>query len=200
MSELEEIKKLREMTGAGMMDCKKALEESKGDFERAVEILRKKGAATAAKRAQREAAEGTVALYSHGGRIGAMVEVNCETDFVARNEGFKDFAKEIAMQVAAGSPLYISRDEVPKDIIEKEKEIELEKLKSEGKPKEVLEKIIEGKMEKYFEQVCLLDQPYIKDPNIKIQDLLNEKLASIGEKITISRIARFEITGSSKNC
>lgn len=190
---LEEVKKLRESTGAGMTDCKKALEESKGDFDKAVEYLRKKGAASAAKRADREAKEGIIITYSHGGRIGSMVEVNSETDFVARNEDFQNFAKDIAMQVAAASPLYISREEVPADIIAKEKEIESEKLKNEGKPKEMIEKIVEGKMEKYYEQVCLLDQPFIKDPSIKIRDLLNDKLASIGEKIEIRRFERFEL-------
>lgn len=129
-----------------------------------------------------------------------MVEVNCETDFVARNQDFQEFVREIAMQVAASNPLYISREEVPNDVIEKEKEIELEKIKGENKPKEVVEKIIEGKMEKFYQEICLLDQEYIKDPNLKIKDLLNDKLASIGEKITISKIARFEITGSGKSC
>lgn len=190
---LEDIKKLRESTGAGMTDCKKALEESSGDFDKAIDYLRKKGAASAAKRADREAKEGIIVTYSHGGRIGTIVEVNSETDFVARNEDFQNFAKEIAMQVAATSPLYISRVEVPEDVIKKEKEIESEKLKNEGKPADMIEKILVGKIEKYYEQVCLLDQDYIKDPSMKVRDLLNEKLASIGEKIEIRRFERYEL-------
>lgn len=191
----KDIAKLRESTGAGMMDCKKALEESNGDFDKAVEHLRKKGAAAGAKRADREAKEGIVAVYSHGGRIGAMVEVNSETDFVARNQDFQDFVKDIAMQVAASAPLYISREEVPAEVVEKEKQIELDKAKEEGKPAEIAEKIVAGKMDKYFAQVCLLEQPFIKDQDKTVGDLLNEKLASIGEKIEIRRFARFELGG-----
>lgn len=191
----KDIAKLRESTGAGMMDCKKALEESNGDFDKAVEHLRKKGAAAGAKRADREAKEGIVAVYSHGGRIGAMVEVNSETDFVARNQDFQDFVKDIAMQVAASAPLYISREEVPAEVVEKEKQIELDKAKEEGKPADIAEKIVVGKMDKYFAQVCLLEQPFIKDQDKTVGDLLNEKLASIGEKIEIRRFARFELGG-----
>jgi elongation factor Ts len=191
----QEIAKLRQTTGAGMMDCKKALEENNGDFDKAIEYLRKKGAVAGAKRADREAKEGFVATYSHGGRIGAMVEVNSETDFVARNEDFQSFARDIAMQVAASAPLYISREEVPADVIEKEKQIELDKAKEEGKPAEIAEKIVEGKMDKYFAGVCLLEQPFIKDGDLTVGDLLNEKLASIGEKIEIRRFARFELGG-----
>lgn len=191
----EDITKLRGATGAGMMDCKKALEEAAGDFDKAVEVLRKKGAAGAAKRADREAKEGYVATYSHGGRIAAMVEVNSETDFVARNEDFQNFAKDVAMQVAASAPEYVSREEVPAEVVAKEKEIELEKIEAEGKPAEIAEKIVEGKLNKFYEQVCLLEQPFIKNPDIKVQDLLNEKLASIGEKIEIRRFSRFELGG-----
>jgi elongation factor Ts len=190
---IEDIKKLRESCGAGMADCKNALEDSNGDFDKAIEYLRKKGAASAAKRADREAKEGYIATYTHGGRIASMVEVNSETDFVAKNEDFQKFVMEIAMQVAASNPLYVSREDVPGDVIAKEKEIEAEKLKAEGKPAEMIEKILEGKIEKYFEQVVLLEQPYIKDPELKVQDLLNEKLASIGEKIQIRRFCRFEL-------
>lgn len=189
----QEVAKLRALTNAGMMDCKKALEESGGDFEKAVEYLRKKGAATSAKRADKEAKEGFIATYSHGGRIAAIVEVDCETDFVARNKDFQEFVREIAMQVAASAPQYISRDDVPKDVVEKEKEIELEKIKDQKKPKEVQEKIIEGKLEKFYGQVCLLDQPYIKTPGIKVADFVNEKVASIGEKIEIRRFERLEV-------
>jgi elongation factor Ts len=190
---IEDIKKLRESCGAGMADCKKALEESNGDFDKAIEYLRKKGAASAAKRADREAKEGYIAVYTHGGRIASMVEVNSETDFVSKNEDFRKFVMEIAMQVAASAPLYVSREEVPAEVIAKEKEIEGEKLKAEGKPAEMIEKILEGKMEKYYEQVVLLEQPYIKDPELKVVDLLNEKLASIGEKIQIRRFCRYEL-------
>jgi len=190
---IEEIKKLRESTGAGMADCKNALEDSGGDFDKAIEVLRKKGAATSAKRAERDAKEGFVAVYSHGGRIGSMVELNCETDFVSRNEDFRAFAMDLAMQVAAQSPDYVSRNEVPKEEIEKERKLELEKAIEEGKPKEIAKKIAEGKIDKYFERVCLLEQPFIKDPSVKVQDLLNEKLASIGEKLEIRRISRFEL-------
>lgn len=189
----EDIQKLRKSTGAGMMDCAKALEESGGDFDAAIEYLRKKGAATAAKRADKEAKEGVIAVYSHGGRIASMVEVNCETDFVARNDDFKEFAREIAMQVAASSPEYLGREDVPKDVIAKEKEIELAKLKEEKKPKEVMDKIVEGKLEKFYAAVCLLEQPFIKDDKVKIKDLLNDKIASIGEKIEIRRFERYEL-------
>lgn len=189
----QEVAKLRALTNAGMMDCKKALEESEGDFDMAVENLRKKGAATSAKRADKVAKEGFIATYSHGGRIAAMVEVNCETDFVARNKDFQEFVREIAMQVAASNPEYVSREDVPKDIIEKEKEIELGKLASQKKPREVIDKIIEGRLEKFYEQICLLDQPYIKNTDIKVADFVNEKVASIGEKIQIRRFERYEV-------
>lgn len=189
----ENISNLRNRTGAGMMDCKKALEESKGNVDKAIDILRKKGAATSAKRADRETKEGVIAVYSHGGRIAAMVEVNSETDFVARNEDFKNFARDIAMQVAASNPAYLSKANVPKDVIEKEKEIEKAKLKDEKKPKGITDKIIEGKLEKFYEQVCLLSQAYIKNPDIKVEDLLNEQVAKIGEKIEIRRFERFEV-------
>ncbi len=190
---LEDIKKLRESTGAGMADCKKALEESGGNYDKAIEYLRKKGAATSAKRADREAKEGFIAVYSHGGRIASMVEVNSETDFVALNKDFQAFAADIAMQVAASMPEYVSREEIPANVIKKEQEIELEKAKAEGKPAEIAKKIVEGKMEKFYASVCLLEQTYIKNPDITVGDLLNEKVASIGEKIQIRRFERFEV-------
>jgi len=190
---LDDIKKLREATGAGMSDCKTALESSKGDYDKAIEYLRKKGAATSAKRAGREAKEGFVAVYSHGGRIASMVEVNSETDFVARNSDFQAFAADIAMQIAASSPEYVSREDVPEDVLAQEKKIELEKAKEDGKPTDIAEKIVSGKLEKFYERVCLLEQPYIKNPDITIGDLLNEKVASIGEKIQIRRFERFEV-------
>lgn len=190
---VEDIQKLREATGAGMMDCKKALEEENGVFEKAIENLRKKGAASAAKRADREAKEGIVAAYSHGGRIASLVEVNCETDFVSRNEDFKQFAADLAMQVAAAAPLYLSREDVPADVLAKEKEIELAKMGDTGKPKEITEKIITGKMDKYYASVCLLEQIFIKNDKITITDLLNEKRVAIGEKIEIKRFVRYEL-------
>lgn len=189
----KEIQELRNRTGAGMMDCKKALEESKGDIEKAIEHLRKKGAATAAKRAERDAKEGLIATYNHGSRIGAMVEVNCETDFVARNEDFKQFVQDMAMQVAASAPLYVSREDVPAAVVEKEREIEAEKLKAEGKPAEIVEKILAGKLDKFYGEVCLMEQSFIKDCDVKVQDLLNEQIAKIGEKIQIRRFERFEL-------
>ena len=190
---LSEISKLREMTGVGMMDCKIALEEAKGDFDKAIEILRKKGAATAAKRSEREAKQGVVVSYIHNGRIGALLEFNSETDFVARNEDFKNLANELVMHIAAAAPLYISRDEVPKELTDKEREIEEAKLAESGKPKEVIEKILTGKIDKYYSQICLLEQPFIKNQDLTIQDLINEKTAAIGEKLQVRRFARFEL-------
>lgn len=189
----EDIVKLRNQTGAGIMDCRKALEESNGDFEKAIEILRKKGAKISAKRSERESKEGFIAVYSHGGRIGAMVELNSETDFVARNEDFQNLAMELAKQVAAMAPQYISREDVPKEVIEKEMKREIENAKKEGKADNVAQKIAEGKLEKFYSEVCLLDQNYIKDDKIKVSDLLNEKIAAIGENIKVGRIARFEV-------
>lgn len=189
----EDVVKLRKQTGAGMMDCKKALEEAGGDFEKAISELRKKGAKVSAKRADRESKEGFVATYSHGGRIGSMVELNSETDFVSKNEDFRAFAMELAMQVAASAPEYITKEEVPAEIIEKEKKLETEKAESEGKPKEIAEKIAEGKIEKLYKELCLLEQPYIKDDKMTVGDLLNEKIAAIGENVKVGRIARFEI-------
>ncbi len=190
---LEDISKLREMTGVGMMDCKKSLVEADGDIEKAIDLLRKKGAATAAKRIDREANQGLIVSYLHNNRIGAMLELNSETDFVARNEDFKNLANELVMQVAAASPLYISRSDVPKDLVDKEKDIETVKLKSEGKPAEIIDKILTGKIDKYFSTICLLEQPYMKDPDISIQDLIDGKTAAIGEKLVVKRFARFEL-------
>lgn len=190
----EMVKELRERTGAGMMDCKKALTESNGDMEKAIETLREKGLAAAAKKSGRIAAEGLVESYIHGGgRIGVLVEVNCETDFVAKTQDFKDFVKDIAMQVAAANPQYVSKDEVPQDEIEKEKSILRQQALNEGKPEKIVDKMVEGRIEKYYKEVCLLEQAFIKDPEISVQQLLIEKISKIGENIKIRRFARFEL-------
>jgi len=189
----EMVKQLRERTGSGMMDCKKALTEANGDIEKAIEYLREKGLATAAKKAGRIAAEGLVDAYIHGnGRIGVLVEVNIETDFAAANEEFKQLVKDIAMQIAAAKPEYIRREDVPADIIEKEKEILRAQARNEGKPEKIIEKMVEGRIEKFYKEVCLLEQPWIKDPEKTIQQLVTEKIAKIGENINIRRFARFE--------
>ncbi|NLU09614.1 MAG: translation elongation factor Ts [Tepidanaerobacter acetatoxydans] len=189
----EQVKELREQTGAGIMDCKKALVEADGDIEKAIIVLREKGLAKAAKKQNRLASEGIIESYIHGdGRIGVLVEVNCETDFVARNEEFKSFAKDIAMQIAASNPKYLSRDDVPHDVIEKEREILKTQALNEGKPEKIVEKIVDGRIEKFYEENCLLEQPFIKDPDKNISQLIMEKIAIIGENITISRFARFE--------
>lgn len=188
----ELVKDLREKTGAGMMDCKKALTEAAGDMEKAAELLRKKGLAAAAKKADRVAAEGMVEAYIHGaGRIGVLVEVNCETDFVAKNDQFRELARNIALQIAASAPKYVSRDEVSPAEVEKEKEFLRSQALAEGKPAAVVEKMIEGRLNKFYEQICLLDQAYIKDPDKKVGDLITETTATIGEKIAVRRFVRF---------
>lgn len=188
------VKELREKTGAGMLDCKKALEETNGDIDKAVEVLREKGLSAAAKKAGRIATEGLVESYIHaGGRIGVLVEVNCETDFVAKTDNFKDFVKDVAMQIAAANPLYVRREEVPQDIIEKEKEILRAQALNEGKPEKIVDKMVEGRISKYYEENCLLEQDFIKDPDKTIEQLLNEKISTIGENITIRRFVRFEL-------
>ncbi len=190
----ELIKQLREKTGCGMMDCKAALNEAKGDMERAVDILRTKGLADVAKRAGRVTAEGVVDSYIHtGGKIGVMVEINCETDFVARNIEFQAFVKDIAMQIAAQNPQYIARDDVPNGIIDHEREVLKSQISSEGKPEKVMDKIVEGRLDKFYSEVCLLDQPFIKDPKIKIKDLLGGIAAKIGENIVIRRFTRYQL-------
>ncbi|MBL7072178.1 MAG: translation elongation factor Ts [Candidatus Omnitrophica bacterium] len=192
MNILEAVKKLRFKTSAGMMECKSALKESGGDIEKAVDILRKKGIAKAAKKASRIAGQGLVECYIHtGNRIGVLLEVNCETDFVARNGDFRKITKELAMQVAAANPMYVSIESVPKRSIEKEKEIYRSQIK--GKPANVTEKIVEGKLSKYFSEVCLLEQPFIKDPNLKIKELLTQLIAKLGENIVVKRFTRFEV-------
>ncbi len=187
------VKELREKTGAGMMDCKRALVDTQGDIEKAVEILREKGLAAVAKRAGRIAAEGLVEAYIHGGRIGVLVEVNSETDFVAKNQEFKEFVKDVAMQIAASQPSYISRDDVPQGEIEKEKEILRNQALNEGKPEKIVDKMVEGRIEKYYKEVCLLEQPFIKNPDITIGELLTEKISKIGENLNIRRFVRYEV-------
>jgi elongation factor Ts len=189
------VKELREKTSAGMMDCKKALAETGGDFAKAEEWLRKKGIAKAAGKEGRVAAEGVVGTYIHGGRIGVIVEVNCETDFVARNPDFQDLVKDVAMQVAAANPKFVRREEVPSANLDKEKEIERELLLKAGKPEAMLEKILVGKMEKYYEQVCLVDQIWVKDEKgkKKVGEMITERAAKIGEKVSVRRFVRYEV-------
>jgi elongation factor Ts len=190
----EQIKKLREATGSGFMDCKKALEDSKGDFDQAFDFLRKKGLAKAAKRADREASEGVLELYNHGdGRVGVMVEVNCETDFVARSDAFREFAHEIALQIAALSPQWVSEDEIPEDVLQKESEIARERAVQEGKPEHILDRIIEGRINKFKDDVVLLRQAYIRNEDLAIQEYLHETIASIGENIVIRRFVRWAL-------
>ena len=188
------VKELREKTGAGMMDCKKALAETGGDFQKALDYLRQKGLATAAKRAGRVASEGRVGSYIHaGGKIGVMVEVNCETDFVAKTDDFQAFAKDVAMHIAASNPSYIRREEVTADVLEREKEIYRAQARDAKKPEKVMEKIVEGKLEKFYGEVCLLEQAFVKDPDITIQDLLNGLIGKLGEKIEIRRFTRYQV-------
>lgn len=190
------VKELREATSAGILDCKKALAQADGDFDKAVEILREKGLSAAAKKADRAANEGLVGTYIHpGSKMAGMVEVNCETDFVARTDRFQELARDLAMQVVAARPEYVSRTEVPGDVIEKEKEIYRAQLADSGKPESVWDRIIEGKLDKWYSEVCLLEQNFIKDPDKTIQALLVENIASMGENIQIRRFARLEVGG-----
>jgi elongation factor Ts len=187
------VKELREKTGAGMMDCKKALEQTNGDIDKAIDYLREKGLASASKKSGRIAAEGLVDAYIHGGRIGVLIEVNSETDFVAKNDEFKLFVRDMAMQVAASNPKVVSRDDLSSEEIAHEREIQTNKVINEGKPSHVAEKIVEGRMEKYYEDVCLLDQPFIKDSSMKVKDVLAQLIAKIGENIVIRRFTRYEV-------
>ena len=190
------VKELREATGAGVLDCKKALEEFDGDFDKAATYLREKGKAAAAKRATREADEGLIGSYIHAGsRIGALVEVNCETDFVARTDQFRALAHDLAMQVVAAKPLYLTRDDVPQDVLEKEKAIYRAQVADSGKPDHILDRIVEGKLAKFYEEVCLMDQPFIKDSALTVSELVEQTNALVGENIVVRRFARFEIGG-----
>jgi len=191
---IEMVKELREKTGAGMNDCKKALMETSGNIEKAVDYLREKGMAAAAKKSDRTAKEGLVYTYIHpNNKLGAMLEINCETDFVARTEEFQELAKEISMQIAAMSPQFVKREDVPADVVAKEKEIYKAQMKDSGKPEKVLEKIIEGKLDKFYKDICLLEQAYIKDDAKTIDSLIKEKIAKIGENIVVKRFARFKV-------
>jgi len=190
----EDVKILRDKTGAGMMDCRKALEESGGNIEKAVEVLRKKGAASAEKRVGRATNQGVVESYIHtGGRLGTMVELNCETDFVAKTEDFKLLARELAMQVAAMNPRFISRDQVDKETIDKEIEIYRASAKAEGKPDNIADKIAQGKLDKFYQDICLLEQSYVKDPGKSIKDVITEIIAKTGENISVKRFIRFHL-------
>ena len=194
------VKNLREKTGAGMMDCKKALVETAGDIEKAIDFLRKSGVAKAEKKGERTAKEGLVFSYiHHGGRLGVLLELNCETDFVAKTDGFSDLANNISMQIAATNPLSISRDEIDQSVLDREKEIFADQAKESGKPDNIIDKIVDGKIEKYFAESCLLEQQYIKDPDRKVFDLITESVSTLGENIVINRFIRFAIGETSLN-
>ncbi len=196
---IEQIKELREETGAGIMDCRKALEGANGDFQKALEALREKGLATAAKRADRVASEGVVELYSHGnGRVGVMVELNCESDFVGRSEGFRTLAHELALQIAAAAPQYIREEDIPADVLEHERSLARAAALEEGKPEAVVERIIEGRLAKFMDEAVLLRQVYIRDDSLTIQQLMMDKVASIGENIVIRRFVRWELGKSAE--
>jgi len=188
------VKELREKTGAGMMDCKKALVEAKGDIELAIDNLRKSGAAKAAKKSSRSAKEGLIYSYIHpGGKLGVLIDIGCETDFVAKTDGFVNLARNFAMQIAATNPISINREDVSKSVINREKDIYTEQAKSTGKPDNVVEKIVDGKMNKYFQENCLMEQVYVKDSDKKVKDLVTETIATLGENITINRYSRFAV-------
>ena len=194
MSKLQQIQQLREMTGSGIMDCKEALKKSEFDIDKAVDYLREKGKAKAAKRASREASEGIIYSYIHpGSRVGVMVELNCETDFVARTDDFKNIAKELAMQIAASDPRWLKKEEVSEEDKQREKEIIKKQLQDQGKPEDIIDRIIEGKINKFYSQYCLLEMPYIRDDKKKVKEIITEAIGKIGEKIELSRFARFEI-------
>ena len=188
------VKELRDKTGVGIMDCKKALKESSGDIDKAIDFLRKKGIATAKKRGGRSASEGQIQSYIHaGGKIGVLVEINCETDFTGKTDDFTDFVKNIAMQIAATNPIAMERDGVPADILDRERDIYTTQAKESGKPDKVIEKIVDGKMKKFFSESCLLEQAYVKNPDITVNDLLNEMIAKTGENIIMRRFVRYQL-------
>jgi elongation factor Ts len=188
------VKELRERTQAGIMDCKRALQETNGDIDKAITLLREKGLAAAAKKAGRTANEGIVDAYIHaGGRIGVLIEVNCETDFVAKNETFRTLVRDLAMQVAASRPLYVSRDQVSESLLEEERAVYAATARNEGKPENIIERIVEGRIERFYKEICLLEQPFIKDPDRTVEDLIKETIATLGENISVRRFARYEM-------
>jgi elongation factor Ts len=190
----QQVKELREATGAGVLECRKALQQAGGDFDKAVALLREKGLSAAAKKAGREARDGTIELYSHGGgRVGVMVEVNCETDFVARTDQFRAFAHNLALHIAANSPRYLDIGDVPADVLESERSIARNRALAEGKPEKILDKIVEGRVEKFYQEACLLRQPFVKDESITVADLLKQTISAIGENIIIRRFARWQL-------
>lgn len=190
----EMIKELREATGCGVLDCRAALRDADGDFEKATDVLREKGLAKAAKRAGREASEGVIEVYTHGeGRMGVMVEVNCETDFVGRSEGFRSLAHELALQVAAANPLYLTEDEIPQEALDREAAVAAARAKEEGKPENIIPKIVEGFLKKYKEETVLLNQAYIRDGSMTVQDLINEQVVKLGERVVVRRFVRYEL-------
>ena len=190
------VKELRKKTGAGVLDCKQALEANNGDMEKAATYLREKGVAAAAKRASREASEGLIGSYIHAGsKVAGLVEVNCETDFVAATDEFQGLAHDLAMQVVAGKPVYLAREDVPAEVLEEEKAVYRAQMKDSGKPDHILDRIVEGKLEKFYEEVCLLDQPFIKDPSITVSELVQQTNARLGENIVVRRFVRFEVGG-----
>jgi len=190
----EAVKKLREKTGVGLMDCKEALKQSNGDMEKAIEYLREKGLAKLQKRMGKVASEGLIASYIHtGGKVGTMVEINCETDFVANTKEFQEFSKDIAMQITASNPFYIKREDIPAEVIEKEKNIYRKQALESGKPEKIVDKIAEGKLEKFYQEVCLIEQSFIKNPDITVKELLEELVVKMGEKILINRFIRFQL-------
>ncbi|MCI5129296.1 MAG: translation elongation factor Ts [Candidatus Electrothrix sp. AW2] len=188
------VKELRDKTNAGMMDCKRALEKTEGDLENAVDLLRQKGLAVAAKRAERATSEGTIECYVHaGGKLAVMVEVGCETDFVAKTDDFLAFAKDVAMHIAAVAPLAITREEIPQDLVDRERDIYVNQAKESGKPENIIEKIVTGKIDKYIAENCLMEQKFIKNPDLTVQDLLNELMAKMGENISVKRFTRYQL-------
>jgi elongation factor Ts len=197
---VDQIKALREETGVGILDCRKALEDTNGDFDKAVEALREKGLATVAKRGERETSEGVLDLYSHGdGRVGVMVEVNSETDFVARSEKFREFAHEIALQIAASAPSYVRVEDIPEEVLEGRRQIEREEALADGKPEEIVERIVEGRLKKFIDEACLLRQEYIRDDELTIEQLLHQNVAAMGENIVIRRFVRWEVGENTTN-
>jgi elongation factor Ts len=191
---VDQIKALREQTGVGILDCRTALEDANGDFDKALEALREKGLATVAKRGERETSEGVLDLYSHGdGRVGVMVEVNSETDFVARSEKFREFAHEIALQIAASAPSYVSVEDIPEEVLEQKRQTEREEALAEGKPEEIVERIVEGRIKKFVDEACLLNQEYIRNDELTIEQLLHQSVAAMGENIVIRRFVRWEL-------